>query len=440
MAEIAWERLWRGFGRVDNYNMANLKALFEAEPVKKPDRNPDKMSAKPVPRPGADPNAKDTEKGKPIKPVKDPEPEIQAPLMKVLTKDFEQLRQKYTVDLIGGANPAAYPKLVPKGEIWLEQTASELDQVAFLVHELVEFGIMVKGEKSYAVSHGMAQKLEKVFRSFRAQTKVVLAPDPEEKPKAKEPTPEKEVQEAVATNKSVPATSLYSPAWKIQESVREVEAGQTSKTPGPLRVSRCGKNRYFVMDGNHRVIEGIQAGKTSFDVVLDEYVPDMERTAGNYDSIIASAVQMVPEIKKNLTSKKKLEEAVTPEVVQPEKETVANSIATKAYPDLFTQTPAFKAWFKKSKVVDADGKPLRVYHGTSVNKDFLAFKRRPGDVGIHFGTTGQANDRVSYLTSKQGAQEHPDKRPRTFLSICPSRIHCALLIKERGEEITCSTH
>ena len=168
------------------------------------------------------------------------------------------------------------------------------------------------------------------------------------------------------------------------------------------------------MDGNHRVIEGIQAGKTSFDVVLDEYVPDMERTAGNYDSIIASAVQMVPEIKKNLTSKKKLEEAVAPEVVQPEKETVANSITAKAYPDLFTQTPAFKAWFKKSKVVDADGKPLRVYHGTSVNKDFLAFKRRPGDVGIHFGTTGQANDRVSYLTSKQGAQEHPDKRPRTF--------------------------
>lgn len=30
-----------------------------------------------------------------------------------------------------------------------------------------------------------------------------------------------------------------------------------------------------------------------------------------------------------------------------------------------TDTPEFKAWFKGSKVVDADGKPLRVYHGTS---------------------------------------------------------------------------
>jgi GNAT superfamily N-acetyltransferase len=36
-----------------------------------------------------------------------------------------------------------------------------------------------------------------------------------------------------------------------------------------------------------------------------------------------------------------------------------------------TQTQAFKKWFGDSKVVDADGKPLVVYHGT--NKDFDAF-------------------------------------------------------------------
>ncbi len=39
-----------------------------------------------------------------------------------------------------------------------------------------------------------------------------------------------------------------------------------------------------------------------------------------------------------------------------------------------TQTPEFKAWFGDSKVVDADGKPLVVYHGTGA--DFEAFDNR----------------------------------------------------------------
>lgn len=37
-----------------------------------------------------------------------------------------------------------------------------------------------------------------------------------------------------------------------------------------------------------------------------------------------------------------------------------------------TESPEFKAWFGKSKVVDEDGKPLVVYHGT--NADFKAFR------------------------------------------------------------------
>ena len=36
-----------------------------------------------------------------------------------------------------------------------------------------------------------------------------------------------------------------------------------------------------------------------------------------------------------------------------------------------TETPAFKCWFGNSKVIDADGKPLPVYHGTF--SDFSAF-------------------------------------------------------------------
>ena len=38
-----------------------------------------------------------------------------------------------------------------------------------------------------------------------------------------------------------------------------------------------------------------------------------------------------------------------------------------------TESPAFKAWFGDSKVVDADGKPLVVYHGTTAKEQFAAF-------------------------------------------------------------------
>lgn len=54
-------------------------------------------------------------------------------------------------------------------------------------------------------------------------------------------------------------------------------------------------------------------------------------------------------------------------------------------------TPAFKEWFGDSKVVDSNGDPLVVYHGT--NADFSVFNI--SDVGIHVGTQDQANSRQS---------------------------------------------
>jgi Large polyvalent protein associated domain 38/Large polyvalent protein-associated domain 5/ADP-Ribosyltransferase in polyvalent proteins/Large polyvalent protein-associated domain 1 len=47
-----------------------------------------------------------------------------------------------------------------------------------------------------------------------------------------------------------------------------------------------------------------------------------------------------------------------------------------------TDTPAFKKWFGDSKVVDADGKPLVVYHGSRSLKDFSIFKI--GKKGAYF--------------------------------------------------------
>jgi GNAT superfamily N-acetyltransferase len=59
-----------------------------------------------------------------------------------------------------------------------------------------------------------------------------------------------------------------------------------------------------------------------------------------------------------------------------------------------TETPEFKAWFGNSKVVNPDGTPMIMYHATAA--DFDTFRRRPGDIGLHFGTQEQAADRFNY--------------------------------------------
>jgi hypothetical protein len=43
-----------------------------------------------------------------------------------------------------------------------------------------------------------------------------------------------------------------------------------------------------------------------------------------------------------------------------------------------------------------DQGPIRAYHGTAA-KPFDRFKRKQNDVGVHFGTAGQANDRLAYM-------------------------------------------
>lgn len=59
-----------------------------------------------------------------------------------------------------------------------------------------------------------------------------------------------------------------------------------------------------------------------------------------------------------------------------------------------TDSDAFKRWFKDSEVVDAEDKPLVVYHATK--SDITEFdSSKTVDGGFHFGTADQANMRVS---------------------------------------------
>jgi hypothetical protein len=69
------------------------------------------------------------------------------------------------------------------------------------------------------------------------------------------------------------------------------------------------------------------------------------------------------------------------------------------------ETPEFKNWFGESKVVDADGKPLRVYHGTRSPQDFNTFRT---DSGHNYGPgayfTPEARRASGYAGEQEGAR------------------------------------
>ena len=55
-----------------------------------------------------------------------------------------------------------------------------------------------------------------------------------------------------------------------------------------------------------------------------------------------------------------------------------------------TESEAFKRWFGESKVVDEDGSPRVVYHGTTKDFDSFEAKANRPEIGFHFGTAKQA--------------------------------------------------
>lgn len=82
-----------------------------------------------------------------------------------------------------------------------------------------------------------------------------------------------------------------------------------------------------------------------------------------------------------------------------------------------TDTSEFKKWFKASKVVDVSGAPVPVYH-SSDSSGFTVFKKSPKDVGMHFGTPEQAEDRFK-LKNKDRYFGHPNGQTivPAFLSV-----------------------
>jgi hypothetical protein len=121
------------------------------------------------------PKAKSKEKPK-AKPVPREEP-----ILTVKLVDGKKTRDSIAVDFIGGGHYYAYPDLIPKDEVWIEQDLAPDEQADILVHELVEYALMSKGGMTYTPAHNLANKLEKVFRNFEGRWKTKQAPDGDKK-------------------------------------------------------------------------------------------------------------------------------------------------------------------------------------------------------------------------------------------------------------------
>ncbi|HEX4843210.1 MAG TPA: LPD38 domain-containing protein [Limnobacter sp.] len=77
-------------------------------------------------------------------------------------------------------------------------------------------------------------------------------------------------------------------------------------------------------------------------------------------------------------------------------------------------TPVFKRWFGDSKVVDSEGRPLVVYHGT--RGDFNEFKPSKYDGGIYFSSdTGEAGE-FAVMARNNGTPENTNIVP-VYLSM-----------------------
>lgn len=91
-----------------------------------------------------------------------------------------------------------------------------------------------------------------------------------------------------------------------------------------------------------------------------------------------------------------------------------------AAPKPVTETPAFKVWFHGSVVVNPDGTPMLVYHGSP--KDFDTFDTEAHELGSHFGTSPE---QANHANENKGGSGRNTK-------LCYLSIKRPLRLQDRG--------
>lgn len=81
----------------------------------------------------------------------------------------------------------------------------------------------------------------------------------------------------------------------------------------------------------------------------------------------------------------------------------------------FSENENFKTWFKNSKVVDKQGNPLVVYHGTDAN--FTKFKKMGGKIVNIFGTTPVNREGYFFASTEEQAKGFGKNILKVYLSL-----------------------
>ena len=96
--------------------------------------------------------------------------------------------------------------------------------------------------------------------------------------------------------------------------------------------------------------------------------------------------------------------------------------------DDYTKRENFRQWLGDGLLKTADGEPIPVFHATGA--DFDRFRRNPDDIGFHFGTAGQANER--YLIKADNADANSDDKFRPNIMKLYSNIKNPFTLKDNS--------
>ena len=108
-------------------------------------------------------------------------------------------------------------------------------------------------------------------------------------------------------------------------------------------------------------------------------------------------------------------------------------------PTRIWDTPEFKQWFKKSEVVNEDGTPMRVYHGTTKN-NLTKFDQRSGGIWVAFdpqnaspGTGDEATSVIPlYVSAQKIYKLTPEELNQFRFSNSPKKRVMEVLNRQRG--------
>jgi len=107
--------------------------------------------------------------------------------------------------------------------------------------------------------------------------------------------------EVAAALQEVPLAKLYAWRPKLEETVVDVKEGRLSRASGkPVLVSKLDNPRgaFMILDGHHRAVEAIQAGRSTIAIKIDEFTPRIERAGGAYESYVTDKVKVVDFLKR----------------------------------------------------------------------------------------------------------------------------------------------